>query len=152
MIVVEEYYIGKYRLVLDPHAVVDLVVIVLDVAIVLDMILALYVEVEHVNCAQKRLRRTMRRMNRFYVLAIILIITNYVYYNVTNVKITAVYLAYMSGIVDNMVVTPVSGGHLMEISITGVVMGVRIGGKHIVQLLTHWMVCKWLLRITSINS
>ena len=43
----------------------------------------------------------------------------------------------MSGIVDNMVVTPVSGGHLMEISITGVVMGVRIGGKHIVQLLTH---------------
>lgn len=138
MIVVEEYYIGKYRHVLDPHAVVDLVVIVLGVAIVLDILLARYVEVEHVNCAQKRLRRMMGRMICFTVLVIILIITDYGYYNVPNVKITAVHLASFGGIVDNMVVmvTPVSGFHLLMILITGVVMDVGIDGKHIVQT-TH---------------
>jgi len=135
MIVVEEYYIGKYRLVLDPHVVVDLVVIVLGVAIVLGMLLARYVDLQHVNCAQTRLRRMMGRMICFYVLVIILIITNYGYYNVPNVKITAVPLASLSGIVDNMV-KQVSGFHLLKILITGVVMGVKIGGKHIVQL-TH---------------
>ena len=78
----------------------------------------------------------MRRMVCFIVLVIILIITDYGYYNVPNVKITDVPLASFGGIVDNMVVTTISGGHLLKILITGVVMGVGLGGKHIVQL-TH---------------